>query len=49
MQYLYKQSKGAAEATPVKGERTAVPSERPITQADLVQLELRITKQIHAA
>ena len=49
MQYLHKQSKGAAEATPVKGQRTAAPSERPITQADLVQLELRITKQIHVS
>ena len=43
------QSKGAVEATPVKGQRTSAPSERPITQADLVQLELRITKRIHVS
>ena len=49
MQYLHKQSKGAAEATPVKGERMSASTERPITQADLGQLELRITKQIHVS
>ena len=49
MQYLHKQSKGAAEATPIKGQRMSASTERPIAQADLVQLELRITKQIHAA
>ena len=43
------QSKGAADATPVKGQRISAPSERPITQADLVQLELRITERIHVS